>query len=321
MAKILSTSKFERQIATAEKRLAKYNENLQKYKDRITKQEDKLSKISTDFREYTSSWDFMKIYGDQAGNLLYSYQSNLNRITEIEKEIAYENRLIAKLQAQIDEITTGNNNLLDSTKILVDKFEEVLSDYKKEYIKLTLARYKKHYEYAHKMCPEWKATIKKAKSTLPWYYTSDNFKYYSRGYLKYIDGDLYYLNGHGDKDWKLFTEDMAELYKNYCRAKDSLRSDALRYNSIDEYIDKKREELIDDWNKKILTVADKCKKFGVDVDNITVNINMRPITEGSIDMWIEDGSNHRIYARMIWAAEYSDSVSAHIRFIVTQKKM
>ena len=48
---------------------------------------------------------------------------------------------------------------------------------------------------------------------------------------------------------------------------------------------------------------------------------MKPITTGNIDMWITDGSDRRIYARMIIAAEYSDKVSAHIRFIVTEKRM
>ena len=139
--------------------------------------------------------------------------------------------------------------------------------------------------------------------------------------MKYENGIQYYRWGHGDNEWKEVTEDMQELYLSYLRTKQSLKSDAVTYKNLNDYLTKKKNDLIDDWNAKILTVADKCKKFGLNIDKIKINVDMKPITTGNIDMWITDGSDRRIYARMIIAAEYSDKVSAHIRFIVTEKRM
>lgn len=321
MAKIISTSKFERMLVTANARLEKTKEKVEMYKARLENQVSKLSKITPDFADYSNSWDFMKKYGEKAGNLLYSYQSNLDRINELQKDIAYEQRNIDNLKAQIQRINDENSSLLDSTNIIVNKFEEVLATYKVEYMNAAIANCKKHYEYVHANLDKWKAIISKAKSELPWYYTSDNFKYYSRGYLKYENGIQYYRWGHGDNEWKEVTEDMQELYLSYLRTKQSLKSDAVTYNNLNDYLTKKKNDLIDDWNAKILTVADKCKKFGLNIDKIKINVDMKPITAGNIDMWITDGSDRRIYARMIIAAEYSDKVSAHIRFIVTEKRM
>ena len=321
MAKIISTSKFERMLVTANARLEKTKEKVEMYKARLENQVSKLSKITPDFADYSNSWDFMKKYGEKAGNLLYSYQSNLDRINELQKDIAYEQRNIDNLKAQIQRINDENSSLLDSTNIIVNKFEEVLATYKVEYMNAAIANYKKHYEYVHANLDKWKAIISKAKKELPWYYTSDNFKYYSGGYLKYENGIQYYRWGHGDNEWKEVTEEMQELYLSYLRTKQSLKSDAVTYKNLNDYLTKKKNDLIDDWNAKILTVADKCKKFGLNIDKIKINVDMKPITSGNIDMWITDGSDRRIYARMIIAAEYSDKVSAHIRFIVTEKRM
>lgn len=86
----------------------------------------------------------------------------------------------------------------------------------------------------------------------------------------------------------------------------------------DEYMVKINEMLVKDWNNGIELLTEKCKGFGVDAKNVkTSNPDM---TAKGFSVIITDGTNRVIDARVIWAAEYSDIVTPHTRYIVTERR-
>ena len=73
------------------------------------------------------------------------------------------------------------------------------------------------------------------------------------------------------------------------------------------------------WVMAIDRLVDKCKKFNIDLDKIQVS--NPSIVDKGFEVYITDGKPRRIYARMIWAAEFSELVEPHTRYIVTEKKI
>lgn len=85
----------------------------------------------------------------------------------------------------------------------------------------------------------------------------------------------------------------------------------------EEYISKCEKDAEDAFNHNIGVLATKVNDKGIDVSKMTVErIDDDP---KFFEMFITDGTTN-LYARSIWAAEYSEKVTAHFRFIVTDTK-
>ena len=85
----------------------------------------------------------------------------------------------------------------------------------------------------------------------------------------------------------------------------------------EEYISKCEKDAEEAFNHNIGVLATKVNDKGIDVSKMTVErVDDDP---KFFEMFITDGTTN-LYARSIWAAEYSEKVTAHFRFIVTDTK-
>ena len=90
-----------------------------------------------------------------------------------------------------------------------------------------------------------------------------------------------------------------------------------RYDNRDAYLADMKKELESSWERGIVNLTKKCQVFGVDQSKVsTCAPNM---TSKGFEVIIQDGKPRVIHARIIWAAEYSDIVEPHIRYIVTER--
>ena len=85
----------------------------------------------------------------------------------------------------------------------------------------------------------------------------------------------------------------------------------------EEYISRCEKDAEEAFNRNITVLATKINDKGIDVSKMTVeHVDDDP---KFFEMFITDGTTN-LYARSIWAAEYSEKVTAHFRFIVTDKR-
>ena len=90
-----------------------------------------------------------------------------------------------------------------------------------------------------------------------------------------------------------------------------------RYDNRDAYLADMKKELERSWERGIVNLTKKCQVYGVDQSKVsTCAPNM---TSKGFEVIIQDGKPRVIHARIIWAAEYSDIVEPHIRYIVTER--
>ena len=78
-----------------------------------------------------------------------------------------------------------------------------------------------------------------------------------------------------------------------------------------------KEELEKSWEQGIVKLTKKCQGFGVDESKVSTCAP--EMTAKGFEVIIRDGKPRVIHARVIWAAEYSDIVEPHIRYIVTER--
>ncbi len=85
-----------------------------------------------------------------------------------------------------------------------------------------------------------------------------------------------------------------------------------------QYMAKRNQELNESWGNGLMKLAGKCRRFKLDETKIHA-YELR-VTAKGFETLLSDGSERVIHARIIWAAESSDIVTPHMRYIVTERK-
>lgn len=100
-------------------------------------------------------------------------------------------------------------------------------------------------------------------------------------------------------------------------ALDIVRNEANRLEKP-QYMAKRNQELNESWENGLVKLAGKCRRFNLDETKIHA-YGLR-VTAKGFETLLSDGSERVIHARIIWAAEFSDIVTPHTRYIVTERK-
>lgn len=100
-------------------------------------------------------------------------------------------------------------------------------------------------------------------------------------------------------------------------ALDIVRNEANRLEKP-QYMAKRNQELNESWENGLVKLAVKCRRFNLDETKIHA-CGLR-VTAKGFETLLSDGSERVIHARIIWAAEFSDIVTPHTRYIVTERK-
>lgn len=315
-----STKMLDKQIATAIKNIDKIKANIERYKGLAEKKYAKLLKLYPNMSKYNFEElsDFTTIFGRDNWDLAYGYFDNLDSIKDNEKKLVYEQRHLESLQNEKSNKENSTKNYLDSTQELVDKFEDLLKDYKQSYFDDCESKFSKLYNKMKAGYASAKEIIKRANKELPYFFSSYQgykFSYIFNHFLVYKNEKLCYIK---DREYVPFTEEQEELINKWKIAYNVVHSDCQRFDTIDLYLEYKMKEVEMDWDSKIRTFADKCLKFGLNMDKVEFIVNYTSIKE--CEFMLKDDNSRVIYGRCIWAAEYSEVVTPHIRFIVTEKR-
>ena len=90
-----------------------------------------------------------------------------------------------------------------------------------------------------------------------------------------------------------------------------------KYSSKNEYVDKCKEDAEAKFDSNITSIAERIKKQNFIITDIKVaNIDNDPKFYA---MFVTDGVK-KVYCRSVWAAEFSDKMIPHFRFIITNRK-
>lgn len=319
-----STKMIDKQIATAEKKIEKLLANIERYKGLAEKKYAKLLKIYPTLSKYTLNElsDFTSIFGRDNWDLAYGYFDNLRSIVNNKKDLAYEQKHLETLQNKKANKENATMEYMDSTQELVNKFEELLKEYKQSYFEDCESKFTKLYNKMKSSYASAKAIVKRANDELPYFfgtYHSYNYSHIMKNYLAVREGMLgYYSLNTYNKKFIPFTEEECNLISEWKVAYNIVHSDCQRFDTLESYIEYKMNEVAEDWDVKMRAFANKCLKFGLNMDSVEFIITNTSVT--NCQFMLKDDESRIIYGRCIWAAEYSDIVTPHIRFIVTEKR-
>ena len=109
---------------------------------------------------------------------------------------------------------------------------------------------------------------------------------------------------------KIKMEEASRVYNSYLMI-------SRKYSSKKEYIDKCKEDAEAKFDANMTTISERLKKQDFIITDIKViDVHNDPKFYA---MCVTDGIK-KVYCRSIWAAEFSDKMIPHFRFIITNKK-
>lgn len=115
-----------------------------------------------------------------------------------------------------------------------------------------------------------------------------------------------------DPEWKIVSGAASENYSDYRKNKSILDN-----FTREAYIEDSRQRATDYFESAMRELSSRFQERGVDAASMTLsNIHDDP---KYFSLYVKD-KNQNFYARSIWAAEYSEKVTAHLRFIITTRK-
>lgn len=122
-----------------------------------------------------------------------------------------------------------------------------------------------------------------------------------------------------ENGWRyMYSPEYREIDKSISRISNSINELKMILNKTKyEFIQENREDAERTFNRNIANLAEKLYEKEFEFSKITVNsISKDPKL---FELEVTDG-NITLYARSIWAAEYSDKMIPHFRFIITNRR-
>lgn len=287
-------NQIKKQIETANKRLEENNERVTMYANRIEKGLAKVAKYTgkqVTVDNYESALN-LKGLNTKDWDLYFSLSSAIYSKAENEHNVLREQRNIKHLTETLQSIEDEQRKKEEINKPLENALRVAMNDFRVVWFDKMIDWYGKHYDAMRKALKPAKSRRERAKVCENHFDTMHRWYEYKkvRKYLEVVIG----------------------------LANETIYDDANKYEKP-EYMENAKKELAISWEKGIEKFAIKCRKFGVDEKNITVSFPT--LTEKGFEVMLQDNRGRIIDARIIWAAEYSEYVCPHTRYIVTERKI
>lgn len=288
----------ESQIANVHKRIANHESKIVMYEGRLEKA---LAKINAavpglgvtrdNFKEIeraeyaVSNYDHYKFFS--------SIDNAVDGIEDHEKAIRFERRdldrlekILAELKANEDAAAAKYNANLEMA------LRDAMKEFRQVWIERMIEWFGRHYDFIMDHVEDARIRNKRINRITTKYY------------------------------WKLRRYHVVLLNRLNNAAKatgEIISDDANRYKGDrDRYLADKREMLIKQFEDNIVKLTTKCQEYNL--DDTKIQVHNPGVTEKGFQVMITDDTDRLIFARIIWAAEYSDLVSPHTRYIVTSKE-
>lgn len=287
-------NQIKKQIETANKRLEENNERVVMYANRIEKGLAKVAKYTgkqVTVDSYESALN-LKDGNTKDWDLYFSLSSAIELKAEKEHNVLREQRNIKHLTETLQSIEKETMKAEMNNKPLENALRVAMNDFRVVWFDRMIDWYGKHYDAMRKAFEPAKVRRERAKICRNHFNIKHSFSEYKK-VRKYLDIVIKSAN-------------------------EIIYDDANRYEKPD-YMEIVKNKLAISWEKGIEKLASKCRKFGLDKKNIAVS---RPtLTEKGFEVMLQDGRGRIIDARIIWAAEYSEYVCPHTRYIITERKI
>lgn len=275
-------NQIKKQIETANGRLAKYEKNASMYDVRATKAIERAKKATG--KEFDRANYSFVLSDRNEWELKYSIESNLESYYENCKKIQNEKTNIERLTNVLDEMEVESR-----PSNLIEPLNAAMVEFKSAWFERMMAWFGNYYDNIQKALPEAKSRYNRARrieDAMSWRY---NWNHYLRKITAAVRASAA----------EIISDKAARMFKV-------------------EFLSWKRAEMEETWNGCVAKLASKCEKFGL--DESAIKVSKPQVTAKGFQCFLTDGTNRVIDARMIWAAEYSDIVSPHTRYIVTERR-
>lgn len=296
-----------KQIETATKRIADFERKIAMYTERRDKAiaaankkfglniqvDDIIVKDETKgrytWREYSLPASVRDAIGFDASfkitNACDYIHDNTKKKGFEEQNIARLKEELAALEAKAKADADNYDNALDAA------LRSAMADFRVVWFERMMTWHGKHFDIIQEKTPVMKERRARVRS-LQYYF--DTFR-------------------HRIPHYKI--RNFLERTANICN--EIISDEVNRYDNRDAYLADMKKELERSWERGIVNLTKKCQVYGVDQSKVsTCAPNM---TSKGFEVIIQDGKPRVIHARIIWAAEYSDIVEPHIRYIVTER--
>ena len=296
---------IEKQIQAAEKRIAKFEKNVATYGSRVDKQLEKLQKQGflltlDDFRvikekgwKYGYEWQV----SERAKEMLtydqwYAITNNVERERENSDRLEDERKHLEELVNERDRKDKEKQQLEEKDGALLDKLGEVLNPFRGQWMQMMKDWHDAFYERIHKKLPEARIQYKELKEQYDLLNRQNGFR--------------------GKTSEMIAIEEKRNAYGRILSAPPAAWPTKLAY------LEDLRPKLEKQFDDSLRTLAGKCRDF--ELDTAELRIHHPRFSERGLDVYMTDGTERVVDARMIWAAEESDLVTAHTRYIVTERR-
>lgn len=300
----------QERISAAEKRIEKAKKTMAMYEARIAKKLASIQKKHSNIKEFkyslTWSYGWAEVQLDpeirsvldftEYNSIEQTYEGFFNK----EKEIKKEEELITTLKAEIE----AKEQKAIAKELSERDLKAILTEAMQGFKEAWMAKMTNYYEYKYNhITSKYPEAITKVKRLSPLLSYFQPVSYiYNKKHINKTHINLYYrLNLHKE------------------RCSEIISDEANRYDTLESYMTMIDKRLKDEWQRCIDNLTTKCKAYNLDHTKLT--IHEPSVTEKGFKVWIEDGKNRRIYARIIWAAKHSRLVTPHARYIITEKKL
>lgn len=280
-----------KQIEATNKKIEKYTNGIERYKALKNKALAAINLTEDDFEVKIKGWSVSVRVKDANLNNTIGW-SKISKVEinwqyqiENEKNLEYERKHLEELNkvaAEQDNEERKAQEERNANKPLEDLLNKELASFKSEWYAVTIEGYSNYFDRVLKAYNELAAEYKAIEKKRDTY-----------------------------ADWNSYVTELNKVY-----AKIEKVRWAKKMNK-DAYMEQTAKELETYWTDSIHILADKLVKYEIDINKISFTF---PRMSGGINVLIKDGKNRVIDARLIWAAEYSQIVTPHTRYIVTERK-
>lgn len=296
-----------KQIETATKRIADFDRKIAMYTERRDKAiaaankksglnicvDDIIVKENTNgrytWKEYSLPASIRDVIGFEASFKITNACDYINDNTK-NKGIEERNldRLkaeLAALEAQAKADADNYNNGLEAA------LRSAMADFRVVWFDRMMTWFGNHFDFIKKRTPEMKDRRARVISTKQYF-------------------DRYGVSSKHHRTLKAL-----DIMRERCN--EIIYDEANNHPSRESYLEAMKEELERSWERGIVNLTKKCQAFGIDESKVSTCAP--ELTAKGFEVIIRDGQPRVIHARVIWAAEYSDIVQPHTRYIVTER--
>lgn len=306
----MTRNQILKSIATAQKAIEKATKNVAMYTTRrdnaIAKANKKGYNLSVESFQVTER--FVKTHHDGRGytdydcncmdttipfDVVYPIESAWNYIIENKKNLERETTRLEQLNAEL----AAMDNEQSSVDSLVSVMEMAMYEFKNEWFGKMEEWHKMHHSYINEHADVARAKYNRIRTML----------------------DVL------ERQYPIFSRRHQEKRQTIARlerwAKDfaQIIGDKACGITLADYMVIAKEEIAAEWTRCMAVLVKKLEAFNINIQ--AVKVNGIGVTKKGFECIITDGQERNIYARMIWAAEYSMFVSPHTRYIITERKL